>query len=113
MNSTEVSYGFGQLGSLYGNSTNDVYPPEGKVFVAIQCLVACTFDTLKDERAGVVECVGNPASHDAQVADINTNEGSGGQVATSAAIPAGTTIYGRWTQFKTASDAALIAYIGE
>jgi hypothetical protein len=47
------------------------------------------------------------------VADINTNEGSGGQVATSAAIPAGTTIYGRWTQFKTASDAALIAYIGE
>jgi len=36
MNSTEVSYGFGQLGSVYQNLAKPVYPPKDHVIVAIQ-----------------------------------------------------------------------------
>ena len=35
-NSTEVAYGFGQLGSVYQNLAKPVYPPKDHVIVAIQ-----------------------------------------------------------------------------
>ena len=35
-NSTEVAYGFGQMGSLFTNLAKPVYPPKGHVIVAIQ-----------------------------------------------------------------------------
>ena len=38
INSTEVSYGFGQLGSVFTNLAKPVYPPKGMVIVAIQFL---------------------------------------------------------------------------
>jgi hypothetical protein len=38
MNSTEVAYGFGQLGSGFVNTTGAFTPPTGKVIVAIQFL---------------------------------------------------------------------------
>ena len=38
INSTEVSYGFGQFGSLFTNLAKPVYPPKGMVIVAIQFL---------------------------------------------------------------------------
>ena len=37
-NSTEVSYGFGQLGSVFTNLAYPVYPPKDHVIVAIQFL---------------------------------------------------------------------------
>ena len=36
INSTEVAYGFGQLGSLFTNLAKPVYPPKDHVIVAIQ-----------------------------------------------------------------------------
>ena len=38
INSTEVSYGFGQLGSVFTNLAYPVYPPKDHVIVAIQFL---------------------------------------------------------------------------
>jgi hypothetical protein len=38
MNSTEVAYGFGQLGSGFVNTVGAFEPPTGKVIVAIQFL---------------------------------------------------------------------------
>jgi hypothetical protein len=38
INSTEVAYGFGQLGSGFVNTTGAFTPPTGKVIVAIQFL---------------------------------------------------------------------------
>jgi hypothetical protein len=38
MNSTEVAYGFGQLGSGFVNTIGAFTPPTGKVIVAIQFL---------------------------------------------------------------------------
>ena len=37
-NSTEVSYSFGQMGSVFTNLAQSVYPPKGHVIVAIQFL---------------------------------------------------------------------------
>ena len=45
INSTEVSYGFGQLGSMFLDGTAAASPPTGMVFVAITCLTDVTFDT--------------------------------------------------------------------
>jgi hypothetical protein len=37
-NSTEVAYGFGQLGSMFSVTTATLTPPTGKVFIAITML---------------------------------------------------------------------------
>ena len=37
-NSTEVAYGFGQLGSVFMNDAHPIFPPQGLVIVAIQFL---------------------------------------------------------------------------
>lgn len=38
INSTEVSYGFGQLGSAFSNHGDPIYPPKDHVIIAIQFL---------------------------------------------------------------------------
>ena len=42
INSTEVSYGFGQMGSVFTNLAKPVYPPKDHVIVAIQFLAENT-----------------------------------------------------------------------
>ena len=49
INSTEVAYGFGQLGSVFTNLAKPVYPPKDHVIVAIQCLDSTTFSVLETE----------------------------------------------------------------
>ena len=47
INSTEVSYGFGQLGSVYTTASSDaITPPTNKVFVAITMLEDTVFNAL-------------------------------------------------------------------
>ena len=48
-NSTEVAYGFGQLGSVFTNLNKPVYPPKDHVIVAIQFLADSTFSVLETE----------------------------------------------------------------
>ena len=48
-NSTEVAYGFGQMGSVFTNLAAPVYPPKDHVIVAIQCLADATFSVLETE----------------------------------------------------------------
>ena len=50
INSTEVSYGFGQMGSIFNDSANPMFPPTGKVFVAVQFLE----DTALEASGGLV-----------------------------------------------------------
>ena len=49
INSTEVSYGFGQLGSVFTNLAYPVYPPKGHVIVAIQFLADNTPTIMETE----------------------------------------------------------------
>jgi hypothetical protein len=126
INSTEVSYGFGQLGSVFNDGTAAMAPPTGKVFVAITMLADTTFDTsaglvADNESDNGLEYIGtvfardadgtsNDAAHDES--SSTTTLGSGGVVVdVSNTFPKGLTIYGRWTSINPASG-SFIAYIG-
>ena len=126
-NSTEVAYGFGQMGSAFNDGTAAMAPPTGKVFVAITMLADTTFDTsaglVADNDSGNgLEYIGTAFARDADdaVNDAAHDEssptatlGSGGTaVSVSDTFPTGTTIYGRWTSINPDSG-MIIAYIGD
>tara|TARA_R110000822_G_scaffold28998_2_gene85774 strand:- start:773 stop:1144 length:372 start_codon:yes stop_codon:yes gene_type:complete len=120
-NSTEVSYGFGQMGSIHVAGTENITIIGGrdsnatpannvnrtdKVFVAITFLEATVFDS---GTAGLVAAdAQNFPSSTGTSTDIDAD---GGDVVDSESFPAGVTIYGRWTGLKLVSG-RVIAYIG-
>ena len=53
-NSTEVAYGFGQMGSAYTDVANTIVPPTGHVIVAIQFLADNTPTLLTPEKLTTV-----------------------------------------------------------
>ena len=119
INSTEVAYGFGQLGSAFNDGTASMTPPTGKVFVAITMLADCKFDDgvgglrADNNIAADLEYIGTAtAAHDAALSPDLGESGVGGLAVDSDNVfPAGVTIYGRWTEINPASG-TLIAYIG-
>ena len=119
INSTEVAYGFGQLGSVYTTLSSDaIKPPTNKVFVAITMLT----DTVFDSTGGLVADIPvgthdiyigtEQPAHDLAAGSETTDEGSGGKVVDSVTFPKGITIYGRWTEIDL-SAGSVIAYIGD
>ena len=116
INSTEVAYGFGQLGSVFTTSASTaITPPTGKVFVAVMAATDCTFDGLvadNDSAGAGLEYVGTgTAAHDS---GGNASSGTGGEAITSSnfTLESGSTIYGRWTSINLAGG-SVIAYIGD
>jgi len=121
VNSTEVSWGFGQMGSIHAAGTeaitiiggldSDSTPASNvnritKVFCAITFLEDTVFDSGSD---GLV-------AETTQLFPDSTGTGTlidadGGDVVDSETFPKGVTIYGRWTGFKLASG-RVIAYVG-
>ena len=126
INSTEVSYNFGQLGSVFNDGLNAIAPPLGKVFVAITMITDTTFDNsaglvADNDSANGLEYVGTIFARDANgtVDDFAHDEssstailGSGGiQVKVGNTFAAGITTYGRRTSINPAGG-HIIAYIG-
>ena len=121
VNSTEVSWGFGQMGSIHAAGTeaitiiggldSDSTPADNvnritKVFVAITFLEDTVFDSGTE---GLV-------AETTQLFPDSTGTGTlidadGGDVVDTETFPAGITIYGRWTGFQLASG-RVIAYLG-
>ena len=126
INSTEVSYGFGQMGSMFSDSTNPLKAPTGKVIVAITMLTDCTFadhgglQAEQDSGNGLEYISTEDASGAAQTAhdlahssNPTAVSGAGGLVVDSSnTFPKGITIYGRWTQIDPASG-TVVAYLGD
>ena len=115
INSTEVSYAFGQLGSVYTTSSSDaIKPPTNKVFVAITMLA----DTVFDSSSGLVSTEPTKyvntetAANDLGAGSETTDQGSGGKVVDSVTFPKGITIYGRWNEIDV-NTGSIIAYIGD
>ena len=126
INSTEVSYQFGQLGSMFTDTANNqINPPTGKVFVAITFLADTQLELLGTNAGGLTADTSDPniqyvgtdvAAHDLTDGNATTTEGELGQIIDNAnTFPAGVTIYGRWTSVEIGNGktGALIAYIGE
>ena len=121
INSTEVSYGFGQLGNVYTTASSDaIKPPTGKVFVAIQMIEDTVFDAsgglIAEPRVNAtvtnnVYIGTDAAAHDLSAGSETVDEGSGGKVVDSVTFPKGLTIYGRFTEIDVNSG-SVVAYIG-
>ena len=118
INSTEVAYGFGQLGSGFCDSTGTFAPPAGRVIIAIQFMADTTLEVLV---ADTVQIDGTPLagntgffSHTAPVAVVH---GSGSDPTNALQVfPKGLTIFGRWTSVALSGndpDGGMICYFGE
>jgi hypothetical protein len=132
MNSQEVSYQFGQLGSAHVQAAGfSIKPPNGMVVVAIQFL-----DTLKMDKMTVDQSVpldytvtagpnnkfdsfigidnGNDGVYDPGGGNPALNNGRGQKVDTATEFPKGITIYGRWTEVSLADSGpnGIICYFG-
>ena len=109
LNSTEVAYGFGQLGSGHLQAgSSALTPPSGKVIVAIQFLDEIALSALIPEQVyGVDTYVGTGATANAT--------GNSVVIDTSTKFPKGITIYGRWNSvtMNAANDHGIICYFGE
>lgn len=115
-NSTEVTYGFGQMGSIHvagttaitctGISASPLSVPDNVVFVAITFLEDTVFNS--DAEGLIPETSGLFPSSNAggHLVDLNGGVATDGEV-----FPRGVTIYGRWTGFKLLSG-RVIAYVG-
>jgi hypothetical protein len=126
INSTEVSYGFGQMGSAYTTASSDaIKPPTGKVFVAVQILEDTVFDSsgglVAEQRVNntITGSVTNnvyigteAAANDLASGSETVDEGSGGKVVDSVTFPKGIVIYGRFTEIDVDSG-SVVAYIGD
>ena len=118
INSTEVAYGFGQLGSGFCDTAGAFTPPTGKVIVAIQFLADTTLNGLVADvsQHDATPVAGNTGffSHTAPVAVVH---GSGSDATDSSQVfPKGLTIFGRWTSVTLSgadSDGGIICYFGE
>ena len=127
INSTEVAYGFGQMGSIFNDSANPMKAPTGKVFVAIHFLEETALEAHgglvaeQDSANGLEFMSTEDASGSAQTAhDIahgsaaTVLSGAGGTVVdNSNTIPAGTIIYGRWTEVHATTAKMIIGYLGD
>jgi hypothetical protein len=132
INSTNVAYGFGQMGSGHLKAVaTDFFAPKGKVIVAIAMLENVLFDKLLGDTshqtgsASVDEGPSDTAYFGTgpQIA-ANGGDGEAGgynqalsaAVAATVSFPAGLTIYGRWTNISLqGSDYThgIIVYYGQ
>ena len=104
---------FGQVGSVYTTTGEEINPPLNQVFVAITMVTDCTFDSseglIAEDATKYINT--ETAAHDLTAAAETSVQGTGGQVVDSVEFPAGMTIYGRWTEIDVASGSC-VAYIG-
>tara|TARA_R100000406_G_C3071478_1_gene114321 strand:+ start:168 stop:560 length:393 start_codon:yes stop_codon:yes gene_type:complete len=129
MNSQEVSYQFGQLGSAHVQAAGfSVKPPNGMVIVAIQFLDNLKMDIMTVDQSVPLDytvTAGPNNKFDSFIGITNgndgvyddggpTNNGRGQKIDTATEFPKGITIYGRWTEvsLSTGSDNGIICYFG-
>ena len=108
INSTEVAYGFRQLGSGFSDEAVQVTPPSGMVIVAIQFLEATVLSTL-------VAATDNPdAAYFSHTTAVAGNGGGAAETDAATSFPAGLTIYGRWESFTppVSTTGGVIFYFG-
>jgi len=132
INSTEVAYAFGQMGSGHLKAVaTDFFAPRGKVIVAITMLEDMLFDKLLADTtyqtgSATVDQGPSDTAYFGTGTQIAANGGDGEAgafnqalsvvVAATVSFPKGLTIYGRWTNISLqGSDYThgIIVYYGE
>jgi len=119
-NSTEVAYGFGQMGSAFTDEDAAVTPPSGKVIVAITFLEDTTLTALTpatdmylDGTTGA-DLKGAAAFFGSTTA-VGANGGNAAEIDSATKFPKGLTIYGRWSSVDpsaASTTGGIICYFG-
>ena len=110
INSTEVAYHFGQMGSAYLDDTGAFTPPTGKVIVAITVLSQVKFTTLTPSN----DTGSNTYFAGTSVTAAATGNGVNAEaIASGDAFPTGVTIFGRWSACTLVTGGSAILYFGE
>ena len=116
INSTEVSYGFGQMGSAFTDETTEVEAPSGKVIVAITFLEDTKLTSLTPSTDGYTETDGSKGdAYFGSVTAVGANGTGAAEIDANTIFPRGLTIYGRWTKVDPASSSSvggIICYFG-
>jgi hypothetical protein len=128
INSTDVAYSFGQMGSGHIKAAaTDLMPPAGSVIIAITMLADVSFAVLTADthlNGGNVAAkqggdgtayIGTGTQILANGIDADdTDTAESVAVATSVVFPKGLTIYGRWTSVSLQADSThgVICYYG-
>jgi len=103
INSTEVSYGFGQMGSGFVDDTGAFTPPTGKVIVAVQFISDSTLTLLQAVNDGDEAYFGTEAQ--------TTNNGTNSELVDSGnTFPAGVTVFGRYSALTLATGSAIVYF---
>ena len=107
INSTEVAYNFGQLGSGFSDEAVEVTPPSGMVIVAIQFLADTVLSTL-------VAATDTQAAYFSHTTAVALNGAGAAETDAATSFPKGVTIYGRWASFTPPASTAggVIFYFG-
>tara|TARA_Y100000401_G_C8324383_1_gene227256 strand:+ start:1868 stop:2233 length:366 start_codon:yes stop_codon:yes gene_type:complete len=105
------NFQIGQGKSYFVDTPNqNITSTGGLVFVAIQVIQDCEFDTLVAEHANY--CVGSGGTDAASGGgDYDAANNAGDLVTNTTLFPAGMVIYGRWTSFQL-DQGIVIAYLG-
>ena len=118
LNSTEVAFGFGQMGSAYLADTGAYTPPTGKVIVSIQILDDATkFALLTPDTSGYLDGTTGAAKKGA-TAYIGTNTpvaqngANADAINTATTFKAGINIVGRFTAV-TLGAGSVIMYLAD
>ena len=119
INSTEVAYGFGQMGSAFLGDAGVYEPPTGKIVVAITCVgtVDTKFTLLQADTSlyaqsdgGLPTGASNPGTAFIQTTAVVANGIKADNVAASDAFPVGTTIFGRWDKITLAAGDVILYF---
>ena len=105
INSTEVSYGFGQIGSGFTDTTGSLRPPSGRVIIAIQFVSDSSFSLLEQSTADAENAYIGTRTQDSDLQPGSLEIDSGNT------FGAGTVIFGRWGEIRLATG-SVIAYYG-
>jgi len=107
INSTEVAYGFGQMGSAFLDDTGAFTPPTGKVIVAITTLTLTKFTTLTPSN----DTPSNTYFTGTTVVAAATGNGVNAEaIVNTDPFPEGITIYGKWSACTLASGSAYLYF---
>ena len=108
-NSTEVAYGFGQLGSGFSDEAVAVTPPTGKVIIAMTFLEDTVLSAMVADTSQ-----GNDAAYFSHTTAVAGNGGGAAETDAATIFPKGITIYGRWTSVTPPASATggVIFYYG-
>jgi hypothetical protein len=113
INSTEVAYGFGQMGSAYLADTDAYEPPAGKVIVAITVLTDTTkFAELVPDTAGYLDGTTgadiNGSTAYVGTSVVGANGTNADPIATATTFKAGISLVGRWTKVDLGAGSVLL-----